>query len=53
MLKSKFNPDDVMGKPYERGMLPFGGSVTKGKISSVITEEEFNETMKRLKAIVS
>lgn len=49
----KFNPDEVIGKPYKRGMLPYGGAVTRGRISSAISEEEFLETMKRLKAIVS
>jgi hypothetical protein len=53
MAKSKFNPEEVIGKPYKRGMLPYGGSVTRGKISFAICEEEYRETMKRLKAIIS
>lgn len=53
MAKSKFNPEEVIGKPYKRGMLPYGGSVTRGKISFAIGEEEYRETMKRLKAIIS
>jgi len=52
MPHKKFNPEDVIGKPYQRGLLPYGGAVTRGKISSAIGEEEFRETMKRLKAII-
>ena len=50
-MSEKFNPADVIGKSYKRGMLPYGGSVTRGKISSAIGEEEYQETMKRLKSI--
>jgi len=53
MARSTFNPEEVIGKPYKRGMLPYGGSVTRGKISFAIGEEEYRETMKRLKAIIS
>ncbi|MDO8871959.1 MAG: hypothetical protein Q7V05_04400 [Methanoregula sp.] len=51
MPAKKFKPEDVIGKPYQRGMLPYGGAVTRGKISSAIDEEEYLKTMKRLKAI--
>jgi hypothetical protein len=52
-MPEKFNPADVIGKSYKRGMLPYGGSVTRGKISSAISEEEYQETMKRLKSITA
>ncbi len=52
-MTKKFNPDEVIGKPYQRGMLPYGGSVTKGKISSAIGEDEYRAMMKRLKAILA
>jgi hypothetical protein len=52
-MAKKFNPEEVIGKPYQRGMLPYGGSVTKGKISSAIGEEEYRATMKRLNAIIA
>ncbi|WP_321507134.1 hypothetical protein [uncultured Methanoregula sp.] len=52
MPPKKFKPEDVIGKPYQRGLLPYGGAVTRGKISSAISEEEFRATMKRLKAII-
>ena len=29
MAKKKFNPEDVIGKPYARGLLPYGGGVTE------------------------
>ena len=51
MVKKKFNPEDVIGKPYARGLLPYGGSVTKGKISFAVSEEEHLEKMKRLRLI--
>ena len=52
-VSKEFNPIEVIGEPYKRGMLPYGGSVTRGRISSAISKEEYTETMKRLKAIVS
>jgi len=51
MAKKKFNPIDVIGKPYKRGMLPYGGGVARGRIAFAVSEEEYTETMKRLKAI--
>lgn len=51
MAKKKFNPEDVIGKPYQRGMLPYGGGVARGRIAFAVSEEEYTETMKRLKAI--
>ena len=53
MAKKKFNPEDVIGKPYARGLLPYGGGVTKGKISFAVSEEEHLEKMKRLRSIHS
>jgi hypothetical protein len=51
MAKKKFNPEDVIGKPYKRGLLPYGGGVARGRIAFAVSEEEYTETMKRLKAI--
>jgi len=51
MAKKKFNPEDVIGKPYKRGMLPYGGGVERGRIASAVGEDEYTEEMKRLKAI--
>ena len=51
MVKKKFYPEDVVGKPYKRGLLPYGGGVARGKIAFAVSEEEYTETMKRLKAI--
>jgi hypothetical protein len=52
MAKKKFNPEDVIGKPYARGLLPYGGGVTKGKISFAVSEEEHLDGLKRLKSIM-
>ena len=51
MAKKKFNPDDVIGKPYKRGLLPYGGSATDGKISFAVSEGENLDGLKRLKSI--
>ena len=52
MAKKKFNPEDVIGKPYARGLLPYGGGVTRGKISFAVSEEENLDGLKRLKSIM-
>ncbi len=52
MTKKKFNPEDVIGKPYKRGLLPYGGSVTRGRISYAVSEEEHLEDMRRLRSII-
>lgn len=52
MAKKKFNPEDVIGKPYARGLLPYGGGVTRGKISFAVSEEEHLDGLKRLKSII-
>ncbi len=53
MTVKKFNPEDVIGKPYKRGMLPYGGSVTKGRISYAVSEEEYLDGMRRLRSILN
>jgi len=53
MAKKKFNPEDVIGKPYKRGLLPYGGGVTRGKISFSVSEEEHLEKLIRLRLLMS
>ncbi|MDO8840903.1 MAG: hypothetical protein Q7J09_10750 [Methanocalculus sp.] len=53
MTEKKFNPEDVIGKPYKRGLLPYGGGVTRGRISFAISEEEHLEDMKRLRTVLN
>ncbi len=53
MTEKRFNPDDVIGKPYRRGMLPYGGGVTRGRISFAISEEEYLEDMRRLRSVLN
>jgi len=53
MAKKKFNPKDVIGKPYKRGLLPYGGGVTRGKISFAVSEEEHLEKMSQLRLLLS
>lgn len=46
------DPRENIGKPYKRGMLPYGGGVGRGGlISFVVTKEEFDEKMRRLRSI--
>ena len=43
------DPRENVGKPYQRGMLPYGGGVGKGGlIAFVVTKEEFDDKMRRL-----
>ncbi|AGB02805.1 MULTISPECIES: hypothetical protein [Methanoregula] len=51
MPAKKFKPEDVIGKPYRRGLLPYGGGIVRGKIAFAVSEEEHNADMKRLKAL--
>jgi hypothetical protein len=59
MLSSKFeslyifmdsvsDPRENIGKPYKRGMLPYGGVTQGGLVVQVVTREEFEEKMRRL-----
>jgi hypothetical protein len=51
-MEGNLDPRENIGKPYERGMLPYGGGVGRGGlISFVVTKEEFDEKMRRLKSI--
>jgi len=48
-----YDPKAIIGKPYERGMLPYGGAVdSKGRIAIAITEEQNREDMERLKSLL-
>ncbi|MDO8872134.1 MAG: hypothetical protein Q7V05_05295 [Methanoregula sp.] len=50
--KEEYDHTAVIGKFYERGLLPFGGGVdSHGVIVSAISTEEHEERMKRLRSI--
>jgi hypothetical protein len=53
--KKKFRPEDVIGKPYQRGLLPYGGGVSgkTGKIVFAVSKEEHDTDVKRLKSLIS
>jgi hypothetical protein len=52
-MDPEVDPMESIGKPYRRGMLPYGGAVGKGGlISFVVTKEEFEADMKRLKSLL-
>ena len=44
----EFSPEQVIGKPYARGMLPYGGGVDPdGCIRFAISREESDQRVKR------
>lgn len=46
------DPRENIGKPYERGMLPYGGATGPGGlVAFVVTKEEFEDKLRRLKSI--
>jgi hypothetical protein len=52
LKKDEYDHTAVIGKFYERGLLPFGGGVdSHGIIVSAISTEEHEERMKRLRSI--
>jgi len=52
-MKSTANPMENIGKPYQRGMLPFGGAVnSRGIITQVVSEANYRRDMDILKSLV-
>jgi hypothetical protein len=48
----EYNADSVIGKKYQRGLLPYGGSVdSSGKITFALSKNEFSKEMKKLKSL--
>ena len=53
LMNNEQDPRENIGKPYERGMLPYGGGVgANGKISFVVSREEYLDKMERLKSLL-
>lgn len=53
MEKEAFRPEDVVGKPYEHGMLPYGGGVSMktGRIIFATSHEEHEKIMAQLRSL--
>jgi hypothetical protein len=52
LMEPEQDPRENIGKPYRRGMLPYGGGVGKGGlISFVVTKKEHEELMQRIHSI--
>jgi len=52
-MNSEQDPSENIGKPYKRGMLPYGGGVgANGEISFVVSREEYLDKMERLKSLL-
>lgn len=48
------DPIENLGKPYQRGMLPFGGAVNShGIITQVVSEADYHHDMNILKNLIS
>ena len=52
MEKEGFRPEEVVGKPYEHGMLPYGGGISlkTGRVAFATSHEEHEEIMARLRS---
>ena len=52
MNKKEFRPEEVVGKPYEHGMLPYGGGVSMktGRVAFATSHEEHEEIMAKLRS---
>jgi len=49
---SEFRPEQVIGKPYARGMLPYGGGVgPDGRIRFAVSREESERRLKRYREL--
>lgn len=52
-MENQQDPRVNIGKPYRRGMLPYGGSVnSRGVITEVISEAEYRRDVTILKSLV-
>jgi len=50
--KIEYNPESVIGKKYERGLLPFGGCIdSTGTISFALSEREIQGMIQKLKSL--
>jgi len=49
----EFRPEEVIGKPYEHGMLPYGGGVSlkTGRVAFATSREEHDRIMSELRAL--
>ena len=48
-MDPEVDPRENIGKPYKRGMLPYGGATGPGGlVALVVTKEEFEDKMRRL-----
>ena len=53
MIGDEYNHELLLGKIYERGMLPYGGAVdSHGRIVYAVPEEQFRNEMNRLNSIL-
>jgi len=52
-MPEEFRPENVIGKPYHHGMLPYGGafSLKTGKVVFATTQEEHQRIMSELRAL--
>lgn len=48
-----FSPEEVVGKPYEHGMLPYGGGVSlkTGRVAFATSYKEHERIMAHLRSL--
>ncbi len=52
MPEEEFHPSRVVGQPYRRGLLPYGGGVgPDGRISFALTREEMESRLSRYREL--
>ena len=52
MPEEEFHPSRVIGQPYRRGLLPYGGGVgPDGRISFALTREELESRLSRYREL--
>ncbi len=52
-MPEMFRPEDVIGKSYHHGMLPYGGAVSlkTGKITLAVSKADQERVMAELRAL--
>jgi hypothetical protein len=51
-MSEEYDPEKVVGLPYQRGLLPYGGGVgSDGRIAFALTREDAERRVKKYQAL--
>ena len=51
-MSETFNPAEVIGKPYQRGLLPYGGGISSdGKVVFAKSREDAERHLQKYRAL--